>query len=267
MKIGGQIALITGGAGGIGKALARRFLRGGARAVVLWDFNQVALETACRELSAEGDVRGYHLDITDRREVAEAAQRVRREVGEVDILDNNAGVVYGGNFLTCPEEQLLKTIEVNVNATMWCTRAFLPGMLSKGSGHIVMMASAAGLLGVPGMAAYSASKHAVIGLAESIRLELRRQGHAGINLCIVCPGFVKTGMFEGVDPPLLTPWLEPEFIAEKIYEGVLKDRLYVREPFMIKLVPALKGLVVPKVLDWIGGLLGMHKVMDRWKGH
>lgn len=259
--------MITGGAGGIGKALARRFLRGGARAVVLWDFNQVALEAACRELSADGDVRGYHLDITDRREVAEAAQRVRREVGEVDILDNNAGVVYGGDFLTCPEEHLLRTIEVNVNAAMWCTRAFLPGMIAKGSGHIVMMASASGLMGVPGMPAYSASKHAVIGLAESIRLELRQQGHDGIKFCIVCPSFVKTGMFEGVTPPLLTPWLETDFIADKIYEGVLKDRLYVLEPFMVKLVPALKGLLSPSLLDWIGELMGMHKAMDRWKGH
>ena len=138
-------------------------------------------------------------------------------------------------------------MEVNVNAAMWCTRAFLPGMIAKGSGHIVMMASAAGLLGVPGMAAYAASKHAVIGLAESIRLELRRQGHSAIGLSIVCPGFVKTGMFEGVKPPLLTPWLGAEAIADKIYEGVVKDRPYIREPFMIKLIPALKGFTTPGI--------------------
>ncbi len=150
---------------------------------------------------------------------------------------------------------------------MWCTRAFLPGMIARGSGHIVMMASAAGLLGVPGMAAYAASKHAVIGLGESIRLELRKQGHSKIGISIICPGFVKTGMFEGVAPPLLTPWLEPDFIADKIYEGVLKDRLYIREPFMIKLIPALKGFLIPRALDWVGDLLAMDKTMDRWKGH
>ena len=266
MKIAGKIALITGGANGIGKAVARRLLRGGAR-VVLWDLNPAALESACKELAAEGDARGYALDVTNRQAVAETAVRVRREIGEVDILDNNAGVVYGGDFLTCPEEHLLRTIEVNVNAAMWCTRAFLPGMIAKGSGSIVMMASASGLMGVPGMPAYAASKHAVIGLAESIRLELRKQGHDGIKLCIVCPSFVKTGMFEGVKPPLLTPWLETDFIADKIYEGVLKDRLYVLEPFMVKLVPALKGLLSSSMLDWVGELLGMHKAMDLWTGH
>src|SRR3989338_692400 len=222
MDVRDKIALITGGAGGIGKSLAVRFLRGGAR-VALWDMNPDELSSAVKELSAAGEVRGYVVDITDRRKVISAAQELRRDVGEVDILDNNAGIVVGGDFLACPEEQLLRTMEVNLHGVMWCTRAFLPGMIRKGAGHIVMMSSAAGLLGVPGMAAYAASKHAVIGLAESLRLELRAQGHRGVKISIVCPGFVKTGMFEGAKPPLLTPWLSPERIADKIYEGVLRD--------------------------------------------
>jgi all-trans-retinol dehydrogenase (NAD+) len=265
MEPRGRIALITGGASGIGKALALRMLRGGAR-VILWDLNQNALEAACRELSAHGEARGYALDITDRRKVAETAEQVRREVGEVDILDNNAGVVFGGDLLTASEEQIVRTMEVNVHAAIWCTRAFLPGMVRKGSGHIVMMSSAAGLLGVPGMAAYSASKHAVIGLAESIRLELRKAGHRGITVTTVCPSFVKTGMFAGVKPPLLTPWLDPEVLADKIYRAVLKDRLYVREPFMVKLVPLLKAVPSPAFVDWLGEILKMHGSMDTWKG-
>jgi all-trans-retinol dehydrogenase (NAD+) len=265
MEIEGRVVLITGGAGGIGKALAARFLKGGAK-VVLWDADAAALDAACKELSGLGPVRGYALDLTDRRKVAETAALVEREVGTVDVLDNNAGIVHGADFLTCPEEKLLRTIEVNVNAVMWCTRAFLPGMIRKGRGHVVMMASAAGLLGVPGMAAYSASKHAVIGLAESIRLELRKQGRRGIGMTIVCPSFVRTGMFEGTRPPLLAPWLSPEALAGKIYAAVLKDRLYVREPFMVKLVPFLKGLGSATLLDWIGDVLGMHSSMDHWTG-
>lgn len=266
MDVRNKIALITGGAGGIGKALALRFLKGGSR-VVLWDVDPAVLEAAVRELSAEGEVRGYALDVTDRRKVAETAERVRRDVGEVDILDNNAGMVVGGDFLACPEERLLRTMEVNVHGVMWCTRAFLPGMLRKGAGHIIMMSSAAGLLGVPGMAAYAASKHAVIGLAESIRLELRRRGRRGVRISIVCPSFVRTGMFEGVKPPFGTPWLSPERIAGKIYEGVLRDRLYTREPFMVKLIPILKGFMSPSILDRMGDLLGMNEAMDHWKGH
>lgn len=265
MNPSGKTALITGGAGGIGKALALRLARGKAK-VVIWDLSQAAIDAACRELSAHGQVRGYAVDVTDRGRVAEAAERVLREVGDVDILDNNAGVVFGGDFLDCAEEGLLKTIEVNLNAVMWVTRAFLPGMIRKGSGRVVMMSSAAGLLGVPGMAAYCASKHAVIGLAESIRLELRKRGHAGIGLTVVCPSFVKTGMFEGVEPPLLTPWLSAERIADKIYEAILKDRAWVREPFMVKLVPLLKGLAGQALLDRLGDWLGMHRAMERWKG-
>lgn len=267
MDVKGKLALVTGGAGGIGKALARRLLSGGAR-VVLWDLDPAALDSASRELDpVGGGVFAYALDVTDRARVAETAARVRREVGEVDILDNNAGVVFGGDFLSVTEESLAKTIDVNVNAVMWCTRAFLPSMVERGSGHLVMVASAAGLLGVPGMAAYSASKHAVIGLAESIRLELRKKGARGVGLTIVCPSFVKTGMFEGVKAPLLTPWLDPDRLADTVYSAVLADRLYVREPFMVKLVPVLKGFASVAVIDWLGGLLGMHDAMDRWKGH
>jgi NAD(P)-dependent dehydrogenase (short-subunit alcohol dehydrogenase family) len=260
-----RVVLITGGAGGIGKALAARFLKAGAR-VALWDADAALLDAACGELSALGPVRGYALDLTDRAKVRETAERVEREVGPVDILDNNAGIVFGADFLTCPEEKLLRTIDVNVNAVMWCTRAFLPGMIRRGRGHVVMMASAAGLLGVPGMAAYSASKHAVIGLAESIRLELRKQGHRGVGMTIVCPSFVATGMFEGGRPPKLVPWLSPDALAGKIFDAVSKDRLYVREPFLIKLLPALKGLCGTALQDWVGEVLGMHAAMDHWTG-
>ncbi len=259
----GKVALITGGAGGIGKAVALRLLQGGAK-VVLWDLFPAALEAAVKELSVAGEVRGHAVDITDRRAVAEAAEKVRAEVGDVDILDNNAGVVFGGNLLDCPEEKLFKTIDVNVNAVMWCTRAFLPGMIRKGTGHLVMMASASGLLGVPGLASYSASKHAVIGLSESLRLELRKAGHRGIGMTIACPSFVASGMFEGVKPPLLTPWLTTDGVADKVYKAIVKNRLYIRAPFMIKMAPFLKGLCIPALVDLLGDLLGMHSAMDHF---
>ena len=266
MDISGRILLVTGGAAGMGRAVAERFLRAGAR-VVLWDHDPQALAGAVRDLSAVGEVRGYDLDVTDRRKVRETAERVRREVGEVDLLDNNAGVVCGGDFLACPEEDLRRTVEVNLFAAMWCVREFLPAMIRRGSGRVIMMSSASGLLGVPGLAVYAATKHAIIGLAESLRLELKKAGCRGIGVTIVCPSFVQTGMFAGVKPPLLTPWLSPETVAEKIYQAVLKDRLYVREPFLVMLVPLLKGLAGAAVLDRVGEFLGMDRAMDTWTGH
>jgi all-trans-retinol dehydrogenase (NAD+) len=149
---------------------------------------------------------------------------------------------------------------------MWCTKAFLPDMIRRNSGHLVQIASAAGLIGVPGVAAYCASKHGVIGLSDTIRQELKKNGIKGIKVTIVCPSFVATGMFEGVMPPLLAPWLTTERMADKIYAGLRKDKYYVREPFMVKFLPFMKGITQTPVLDWAGGILGMHASMDTWKG-
>jgi len=132
-------------------------------------------------------------------------------------------------------------VAVNLESYFWCAKAFVPGMIARGEGHIVMVASAAGLLGVPGMAAYSATKHAVIGFAESLRLELRRAGARGVGTTIVCPSFIDTGMFPDSRPPLFTPWLKPDALAEKIVAAVRARRLYVREPAMVKLRPAAQG--------------------------
>ena len=166
----GKTAVISGGAGGLGLAVGARLARAGAQ-VALWDINEKGLQRAVEALRAKGGLaRGYALDAADPAQVRETAARVRAELGEVDILDNNAGVVFPGDFLDFTEEQLNKTVDVNLKSYLWCTRAFLPAMISRGSGHVVMTASAAGMTGVPGLAAYSASKHAVIGLAESLRL-------------------------------------------------------------------------------------------------
>ena len=124
-----------------------------------------------------------------------------------------------------------------------------------------MNASAAVLLGVPGMAAYSGTKHAVIGFAESLRLELRRGGHDGVGMTIVCPSFIDTGMFPDTAPPLFTPWLKPEALAEKIVAAVKANRLYVREPAMVKLIPLLKAL--PRAVgDLLCSLTGMDRSLQ-----
>jgi all-trans-retinol dehydrogenase (NAD+) len=265
-EVKGKVALVTGGAMGMGRAVAERLARDGAR-VVLWDLDEAALKSAGDEMKKTGaEVYTYVLDITDRARVYDTGARVKQDVGEVDILVNNAGVVSGGLFWEVPDEELFKTIDVNVNAIMWCTKAFLPDMIKKGSGHLVQMASAAGMLGVPGLTAYCASKHAVIGLSDTLRLELKKMRIKGIRITIVCPSFVQTGMFEGVQPPFLSPWLTTDQMADKIYAGLGKDKYYVREPFLVKLVPFLKGITQTSVLDWFGGIMGMHTSMDAWKG-
>ncbi len=236
LDLRGKKALVTGGAGGLGRALARELEAAGATAVS-WD------------------VRGAEpVDVSD----AAAVRAAAAELGAVDLLFNNAGVHFPGDFLDNTEEQIQTQVAVNLSSYIYATRAFLPGMIARGSGHLVYTASAAGLLGVPGMAVYSATKHAVVGLAESIRLELRRAGHDGIKTTIACPSFIDTGMFDGCAPPAFAPWLKPDALAKTIVAAVRAGRLHVREPAMVKLVPLLKTL--PSSLgDALCSLTGMDR--------
>ena len=142
MELKDKCAIVTGGAMGIGLATSKRLLMEGA-VVTLWDLNKTALEQAKEELS--------HLE-------------------KVDILINNAGFVSGGEFLERPDEEWERTIDVNLTAVLYTIRAFLPEMYERNSGCIVNISSAAGTIGVAGLAVYTATKWAVWGLTESLRL-------------------------------------------------------------------------------------------------
>ncbi len=265
-SVKGKAVLITGGALGMGKAVAKLFAKDGAR-LVLWDIRKEDLDKASAELKALGaEVFTYVCDVTKREMVYETAAKVRKEVGEIDILDANAGVVFAGLLLEVPDDKLAKTIDVNFNGVLWCTKAFLPDMIKRNQGHIIMMASAAGLVGVGGLAVYCATKHAVVGLGDALRAELKRQKILGVKITIVCPSFVKTGMFEGVKPPKFTPWLTTETMARKIYNGCLKEKPFVLEPFMVKTIPLLKGVASSGMMDQVGIILGMDDAANAWHG-
>lgn len=261
LDLKGRTALITGGAGGLGYATALALGREGMK-VALWDLDGERAEEKAAALRAGGvTAKGWGLDVTDPAAVRAGALEVERELGPVDLLDNNAGIHSPGDFLDATDEQIRRQVEVNLNSYMWCAKAFLPGMIARDSGHVIMIASAAGLLGVPGMAVYSGTKHAVIGFAESLRMEFRRAGVTGVGMTIVCPSFIDTGMFPNTTPPLFTPWLKPEALAAKIVSAVRADRLYVREPAMVKLIPLVKAL--PRaVADALCSLTGMDRSLQ-----
>lgn len=258
LDLKGKTALITGGAGGLGFATALALGREGM-IVGLWDINGERIESAIGRLTANGiTAKGWVVDVTDPAAVRATATLVEAELGPVYLLNNNAGVHSPGEFLQSNDADNQRQIEVNFNSYLYCTQAFVPDMIKRNEGHIVMIASAAGLLGVPGMAVYSATKHAVVGFAESLRLELRRGGAAAVNITIVCPSFIDTGMFPNTTPPLFTPWLKPEELAKKIVAAVKANRMYVREPFMVNLIPLLKAL--PRA---VGDALCAFTGMDR----
>ena len=265
MNIRGATALVTGGAGGIGLAVARRLLEGRAR-VVLWDNDREALGRAAGELSALGPVRSATVDVTDAAAVQSEAARLAAEGWDVDLLDANAGVAFPGDLLEMEQRRLEATFRVNVEGVANCIRAFAPPMVRKGRGHVVLMASAAALTAVPGLAAYAASKHAVIGLADSFRLELRRRGALGVKVTVVCPGFVRTPLFAGVEAPVVLPWLTPQGLAALIADGVERDLLYVRAPWIVRWLPLLRSVSPTFLHDRLGDWLGLTHSTDPWKG-
>lgn len=261
-----KVVLITGAAMGMGKLLAEEFLADGAR-VILIDMNGEALAKTAAELGEpETGVLEYVADITNRHSVTALRDWVHRETGPIDVLVNNAGTVAGGKFLEVPIEDHFRTIDVNVNALMHMTHAFLPDLVEKRAGHVVMLASAAGFVGVPSASSYSASKWAVIGFSESVRLELEREGLHEIKFTIVCPSFVDTGMFSGVKAPLLAGMLEPHDIAKTIYRAIKRDDLWVIEPLVVKTVPFLRAVFPTRIVDGLSSLLGMDRSMDTWVG-
>ncbi|HEY4716410.1 MAG TPA: SDR family oxidoreductase [bacterium] len=265
--IKGKIVLITGGAMGIGREFAIRFALDGAR-IVLVDINKDSLDKTVKELKDSGaDAYSYICDVTNRKNVYEMAERVKKEVGTVDIIVNNAGVLFGYDFLECPDELLQKTVDVNLNGIMWVTKAFLPDIVAKKKGHIINMASAAGIIGVPRLAVYSATKHAVIGLSESIRLEMKKKNLNDIKFTIVCPSYVDTGMVKGVKAPLGTKLLDTKTVVDKAYKAMKKGNLFVRLPLMVKLTPLLKAITPVSVFEKVSSLLKIDKSMDSWKGY
>ncbi|MEM7351047.1 MAG: SDR family oxidoreductase [Acidobacteriota bacterium] len=259
--------LITGAARGLGRAMAEQFASEGAE-VVLTDLDGEAAEAAAEELAASGArCRAYGLDVTDSEAIEDVRETLRRDAGAIDLLINNAGVVFGGEFLDVPLEQHRLTYRVNIEGVVAMTHAFLPDILQSPRGHLVFIASASGYVGLPNGATYASSKWAAIGFAESIRAELKHLGQRQVGVTTVCPTYIDTGMFEGAEPPKTTQMLSPAQVAEKIVDAVKRRRVWVREPWIVKLTPFLKhGLPTP-VSDFLSDAFGASSSLDRWQGH
>lgn len=166
-----KTVLITGGASGIGKIMVRLMLERKAK-VIIWDINQESIDQTLAEFSNKGSVVGYNVDISNIAQIQETAQKVKQEIGVVDVLINNAGIIVGKYFNEHSVEEISKTMEINANAPMFITKVFLDDMLNQNSGHICNIASSGGLVSNPKMSVYAASKWALIGWSDSLRLEM-----------------------------------------------------------------------------------------------
>lgn len=267
-KIKNRTVLITGGASGIGYLLAERCLKEKAYKVILWDIDKIKLRDAQYALADEGyEVATYVVDVSNKEQVATVAEQVLEELGTVDIVFNNAGIVVGKAFEEHSHAEIQRTIDINIAGVMHVARAFLPDMIRQDEGHLINIASAAGLIPNPKMSVYAGSKWAVVGWSESLRLELEEVSEY-LKVTTVTPSYINTGMFDGVKAPLLTPIMDPDFIVDKIIKAVKKNTIILREPFMVKSLPLLRGVLPTRVFDLVAGkLFGVYKTMESFKGH
>ncbi|XP_030070491.1 epidermal retinol dehydrogenase 2 [Microcaecilia unicolor] len=268
-NVAGEIVLITGAGSGIGRLLALDFASRGAT-LVLWDISREGNEETCRLAKERGAARvhAYICDCSKRQEIYKVADQVKREVGDVSILVNNAGIVTGKKFIDSPDSLVEKTIEVNCMAHFWTCKAFLPAMMASNHGHLVSIASSAGLIGVNGLADYCASKFAAVGFAESLALEMLALGKNGIKTTIVCPYFINTGMFDGCTTkwPNLMPILKSDYAAKKIMDAILKEQVFLVMPRSLYFVFAFKNLMSVKLGVLLGDYFGAFHFMDHFKG-
>lgn len=275
--VSGTRVLITGAAMGMGRLYAERAVAEGAGTVILWDINEAALAETTEALRAKASVTGsddtfiipMRVDISDRLHLEKAAELVRQKHGGVDVLINNAGVVKGALFWEHDNERDTEfTLRVNTLAPMYLTREFLPGMIAGGRpSRIVNIASAAGTLSNPRMSVYAASKWALIGWSDSVRLELAQEGIRHINVTTVCPSYIATGMFEGVKGPLFTPIMQPDYVVNRVWKAMTAGRPMLMLPWTVTLSKVLKGILPQRAFDLIADrVFGVYNTMEDFTG-
>ncbi|HLY50197.1 MAG TPA: SDR family oxidoreductase [Solirubrobacteraceae bacterium] len=260
----GQVALVTGGASGIGRALCGALARRGTRVLVA-DINASGAEAVARELGARGpgSASSIGLDVADAAAVGEAVRSLHTDAGRLDLVFNNAGIAIGG-----PAEELTlahweRTVDVNLRGVIHGVHAAYPLMLEQGFGHIVNTASVAGLLPFPFGTPYAMTKHAVVGLSLSLRAEAATRG---VRVSVVCPGVIDTPILDGEGPPDLPSTsmkglgremllranggraYPPDQLAEDVLKGVDENRAVIVAPARAR-VAWIANRISPRVVE------------------
>ncbi|XP_061439055.1 estradiol 17-beta-dehydrogenase 11-like [Rhineura floridana] len=246
-SVNGEIVLITGAGHGIGRLTAYEFAKRQSK-LVLWDLNKHGVEETaerCRGLGATA--HAFVVDCSLKEEIYSAAEKVKRDIGDVSILVNNAGVVATADLLSTQDKQIQKTFEVNVLAHHWTTKAFLPAMMKNNHGHIVTVASAGGHIAVPFLVSYCSSKFAAVGFHKSLTQELSALGKNGIKTSCLCPVFINTGFIKHPSSSLV-PVLEPDKVANKLIDGILCNQKMIFLPPFVKCSLLLERILPERAL-------------------
>ena len=256
MNVKNKTIVVTGGANGIGEALCRRFVKEEARAVVVADIDAERVKSVAEEL----DTLGIRADVTAEADIVNLVEQTEKAFGPIDLFCSNAGIISddgpGWTAASCPNEVWQRSWEIHVMAHVYAARAVLPGMIARGEGYLLNVASAAGLLNQIGSAPYSATKHAAVGFAEALAIT---HGNDGIKVSVVCPQAVRTQMVKGAEDgsASVDGIMEPADVAESVIQGLSE------ESFMILPHPEVKTYFQRKASDYDRWIKGMARLRDK----
>lgn len=258
--------LITGAGSGIGEKMALSLAAQGAEIIVTARRKEAAAQVATKIIQAGGSAHPMVLDVSKLGTIEGFRKRLHEKVGAIDILINNAGVVFGGEFEKVSIKDHLNTYQINTLGVVAVTHAFMDDLISSRKGHLVNIASASAYVGLPFGSTYASSKWAVLGFSESLRLELRERGIRNVHVTTVCPSYISTGMFDGVKSPLLSPMLTPEKVVNAIIKGIREKQPLVQQPAMVKRIDFLKGSLPLPIWDEVAKIAGISTSMKHWRG-
>lgn len=245
MELKDKVVVITGGSGGIGRAMARAFLDEGAKAVMLADLNAEAVASAAREIGCDG----MACDVTVESQVVDLVEETEKRYGPIDLFCSNAGAGGPGVLIDAPNDLWQRQWELHVMAHVYAARAVLPSMIERGGGYLLNTASAAGLLAALSTGPYTVTKAAAVKLAEFISIT---HGDDGVKVSVLCPQGVNTamaprtlgdGQTDGV--------IEPDQLARTVVEALRAERFYVLPHPEVEEYVRRKGENIDR---WLGGM-------------
>ncbi|ODM96030.1 Epidermal retinol dehydrogenase 2 [Orchesella cincta] len=261
----GKVVLVTGSSGGIGRQICSQLAPKGA-VLVCWDVDKRSNDNFVKDLVAKTGVKAfsYQVDVSDRSHVQTVLQKVRQDVGDINIVINNAGIMPCKPFLKNTPEELEKLFQINVLAHFWVLQEVLPRMIEVNEGHIVTTCSATGIIPTRNLAAYSGTKHAVHGFIESLKDELRYDSRKpNIKFTTVYPFACSTGLLSGIKsysrfPFILNEVLQPEEVAEKLIDGLQRNYEHVYIPNFIRFAGTTAKCLLPEVQRLSADFMGCY---------
>jgi len=254
MRLDGKCVVVTGAAGGIGAALARRFASEGARGVVVADVQEDALERVARDIA---DGLAVRCDVTKESDIRALVEQAEARFGPIDLFCSNAGIVVPGGA-DASDEIWHRSIDVNVMAHVYAARIMVPRMVERGEGYLLQTASAAGLLTQIGSAPYSVTKHAALALAEWLAITY---GDKGVKVSVLAPQAVRTAMTMGIPDGGVAGvdgMLEPDTVADAVVRGLAS------ESFLILPHPQVLEYFQRKASDYDRWIAGMKRLQARF---